>query len=235
MKPRSSHMSKQFRVNGALALVTFLFLPSTAMWAQNSGAIIQGQLVNGSGASVANAMVQWSAVGLAGGATGNSDSQGQFAFEIPIARGGTRVQISVTANSYVPAQTSVQAQAGQTTPVQIVLAPKPRTQFAVVSGTLKDTKSHKAIPAAKISILGAGAVLSATTNAYGAFRIKGAVTIQTSLCTRRRSRYRAFRRRTFHFPSLCLLLQSSSPPRLSIFTPRIAQIMRESLIEARPT
>jgi hypothetical protein len=157
----------------ATALVTFLFLRSTAMWAQNSGAIIQGQLVNGSGASVANAMVQWSAVGVAGGATGNSDSQGQFAFEIPIARGGAQVQISVTANSYVPAQTSVQAQAGQTTPVQIVLAPKPRTQFAVVSGTLKDTKSHKAIPAAKISILGAGAALSATTNAYGAFKIKG--------------------------------------------------------------
>jgi hypothetical protein len=126
MEPRSSHMSKQFRVNAALALVTFLFLRSTAMWAQNSGAIIQGQLVNGSGASVAKAMVQWSAVGVAGGATGNSDSQGQFAFEVPIARGGAQVQISVTANSYVPTQASVQAQAGQTTPVQIVLTAKPR-------------------------------------------------------------------------------------------------------------
>ena len=173
MTTRSLSMSKRFRVNAVLALLALLFLSSTVTVAQNSGAIIEGQLVDGSGAAIANAMVQWSAVGLAGGAIGNSDSQGQFAFEIPIAQGGAQVEISVTANSYVPAQASVQVQAGQTVPVQIVLNPKPHNQFAVLSGTLTDTKSHKGIPSAEMSIRGAGGLLSATSDAKGKFKITG--------------------------------------------------------------
>jgi len=159
------------RFNPVSALVSCVLFLVAVSWGQNEGAIVQGQLVDGSGAIIANAMVQWAAIGVAPGGTGSSDSFGNFAFEIPIVEGGAQVQISVTANLYLPAQTSVQVQAGQTTPVQIVMSPKPHNQLATVSGTLTDSKTHKGVPAAEITILGAGGLLSATTNATGGFKI----------------------------------------------------------------
>jgi len=161
----------------AIRLLTYscclVVLLSANLWAQVQGAILQGQLLDPSGAAIPNAMVQWSAVGVAGGETGNSDANGQFSFEIPLARGSVQVQVSVTANRYLPTQATVSAQSGQITPLQIVLNPKPPAQLAIVSGTLKDTKTHAPIPSAEISILGAGGVLATTTDVKGKFKFKG--------------------------------------------------------------
>lgn len=161
------------RLNRLLAMLSPLLLCSVFTFAQTPGAIIQGNIVDGAGNAVQNALVQWRAVGVAGSATGSSDAQGAFSFDIPLARGSAQVQINVTANLYVPQQVSVTAQAGLTTPVQIALSLKPSTQLGSVSGTLADARTHKKIPAAQISILGAGAVLETVTNANGAFRFTG--------------------------------------------------------------
>jgi hypothetical protein len=165
-------MSIDSRLLKLFAAISFILANAVLAWGQSSpGAVVQGQVVTSGGAAIANAMVQWSPVGVAGGGTTSSDPQGQFAFEVPISQGGVQVQISVTANLYIPAQTSVPAFAGQTTPVQIPMGLKPKTQLATVSGTLLDTLSHKGVPSATITILGAGGILSATTNSLGKFKI----------------------------------------------------------------
>ncbi len=156
-------------------LIAFVLavLSSTTATGQSQSAIVEGQVVDASGAAVPNAMLQWAGVGVPGGGTDYSDSLGNFAFEMPVARGTVEVQIALVANAYLPKQVSVQAQGGQTTPVQIVVQPKPLNQFATVKGSLVDSKSHQGIPAAEIQILGAGGILKSVTDSNGEFSIGG--------------------------------------------------------------
>ena len=154
----------------ALLMIWSGFFAAESRAQSSPGAVVEGTVVDGSDKSIANAMLQWSAVGVAGSGTDSSDPQGRFAFQMPVSAGPVQVQIAATANLYLPAQVSVLAQPGQTTSTQIVLSLKPKTQLATVTGSLTNSITHKPIPGAHMSILGAGGVLSAITSATGAFR-----------------------------------------------------------------
>src|SRR6266481_7752945 len=116
-----------------LIVLTLPMLLAGDSLGQNSSTILQGQVLDGTGTAISAAMLQWSAVGVSGNGTGNSDAQGNFAFELPIVRGTFTVQISVSANLYVPTQVEVQVTAGGTTTVPITLSLKPTSQLATVS------------------------------------------------------------------------------------------------------
>jgi hypothetical protein len=154
-----------------IALIVTLL--SSIAQSQSQTAIVQGQVVNTSGTAVPDAMLQWSAVGVAGSGTDYSDSQGNFAFAVPLASGSVQVQISLVANAFVSKQVSVQAQGGQTTSVQIMVQSKPPNEFATVSGTLEDSNTHQGIPSAQMQIFGAGGILTSLTDSNGKFSISG--------------------------------------------------------------
>jgi hypothetical protein len=163
-----------------LLLLAFGAARSAYSQAGNPPATIEGQLVNTRGAGVANAIVQWSIVGPVNqGQTGTSDSGGNFAFEIPSAAPG-QVQIATIANLYQPAQTSVQFAPGQIITVRIVLTPKPSAQLGAVSGVVRNAQTRQPVANATVSILGAGAVLTRSTNASGGFHF-GSVGFNSSL------------------------------------------------------
>src|SRR5450755_4146905 len=131
--------------------------------------IIQGQLTY-RGLPVANAMVQWSFLGVIG-QTATSDAAGNFAFEFPLSI-ASQIQIVVTANLYTPTQITVLLTPGTTTQAPaIVLTRKPSGQYGGVSGVVRNT-SGLIVPNAAVSILGAGDLLTTTTDATGKFQFK---------------------------------------------------------------
>jgi hypothetical protein len=144
---------------------------AVSAYAQANTATVQGRLVNTSGSPVANAIVQWSIVGSVQGETGSTDSGGHFAFEIPATSPG-QIQVATIANLYLPTQTTVQFVPGQTTRPRIVLTPKPSTQIGTVTGAVQDSLTRRPIPKATVAILGAGGILSTTTNAQGTFSLR---------------------------------------------------------------
>ena len=126
---------------------------------------LPGRLVTGkANTPVANAVVQWSIAGVPPGAsnTAITDANGNFAFEIPLSA-ATQIQLATTANLYNPAQTSVQVQPGMNPQVTIPLVHKAAGQFGAVSGSVRST-SGQTIPNATVSILGAGDLLTTTTD-----------------------------------------------------------------------
>lgn len=133
--------------------------------------VLSGQLVNGSKAGVAEALVEWSVPGgiIGPGNSTFTDSNGNFAFEMPLSA-ATEVTLSITANLYNPAQTNVQLQPGTPSHVSIKLVRKPSGQYAAVSGTVRNTIGV-VIPNATVSILGAGALLTTTTNSSGFYKL----------------------------------------------------------------
>jgi hypothetical protein len=111
-------------------------------------------------------MVQWLTAGVSN--TGSTDSNGNFAFEIPLAA-AVQVEISTIANLYDPTQTSVQLQPGVNPLLTIPLVHKTSGQFGAVTGSVRTT-SGQTIPNATVSILGAGDYLTTTTNSSGRYQ-----------------------------------------------------------------
>ncbi len=131
--------------------------------------ILTGQLVNAGNAGVANAIVQWSIPGVS--PTENiTDANGNFAFEIPLSA-SAQLEVSAISNRYNPAQASVTIQPGETTQVKLQTAPKSSGQLGTVTGIVANT-SGTVIPNAKVSILGAGGLLTTLTNKTGKYQIE---------------------------------------------------------------
>jgi len=130
--------------------------------------VLKGRLVNANNIGLANAIVQWSIVGSSP-IWGITDASGHFAFEIPLSV-PTQVEVSAIANLYNPAQASVQLQPGQITPVNLSLTLKSSGQLGTVTGIVKNT-SGAVIPNARVSILGAGGLLTTTTNKSGNYQL----------------------------------------------------------------
>jgi len=125
--------------------------------------------------AVPDATVSWSIAGS--GTTPNpanttvTDANGYFAFEIPVAA-TTQLQVTINANAYNLLQFNVQIAPGAPVTLfyTIMLTPKSTSEFGTVSGNVQNT-SGLAIPNATVSILGAGALLTTTTDSNGNYQL----------------------------------------------------------------
>ncbi len=173
---QSSKQRNQFpggRIRFAWPILwTALALSPTTGAQTLSPAILLGKLVtSGSGSPVANATVEWSIVGQGAGPANTTDANGNFAFEIPLAA-PTQVEISTNANLYNPVQTYVQMQPGVNMQITLKLVHKPSAQIGAVAGIVRNT-AGLVIPNAKVTILGAGGLLTTTTNSTGHYQLTG--------------------------------------------------------------
>jgi hypothetical protein len=143
---------------------------------------VQGRVLDKtSGKPVASAIVEWSANDHK--QAGSTDSNGGFSFLIPMGRdsktrGGDQgaakeIILTTTANLYRRYEMRVQARPGETTWVDIRLDPKAAAEIGMVAGTLINSDNGRGIKGATVSIVGAGAELTATTGPDGAFNIGG--------------------------------------------------------------
>jgi hypothetical protein len=139
---------------------------------------VQGRVLDTtSGKPVASAIVEWSTDDHK--QAGSTDPNGAFSFLIPIARdfkdGGAASEIilTTTANLYRRDELRVRPRPGEKTRVDIRLEPKAATEVGMVSGTLINRDNGLGIKDATVSIMGAGAVLNATTDPDGVFKISG--------------------------------------------------------------
>ena len=151
--------------------LSFLVFGLARIGAQSKPAVpsfLKGQLVNASDVGVASASVQWSIPGSSPIST-ITDARGDFAFEIPLSA-ATKVVVSAIANLYNPSQTSVTLQPGKTTLVTLHTTAKSSGELGTVIGVVKNTFGV-VIPDAKVSILGAGGLLTTTTNTAGRYQI----------------------------------------------------------------
>ena len=157
---------------GWLSIVLVLVAAQVAYpQSQPIATILQGQLLTTTGVPVAGATVQWSLVGASNPSqVGASDSAGNFAFEIPLGY-PTQVQLATNANLYIPTQTTIDLQPGITSQVQVTLTSRPAGQSGTVRGIVRNS-AGLVIPNATVSLVGAGAFLTTTTDATGKFLFK---------------------------------------------------------------